>query len=285
MAEPRSRPSFARRIAAARPREKKYDVWDDTISGLGVCIYPSGARSFFLRRQLPSGRVRSVTLGSADRMTVPQARQEARRTLPALLDLPEKGQGPRYPGRPMDGFADEFLERHAQPRLRDPARDDVPRRGMGPARARHQSLSRHRQEPAPARRPLPRHRRTRMPRPRPRRPRGRMARGRRRHPAARAHRMPTRRSARPPMARHRRRRHEAARLEDWPAHGAARRGRAGACRHAARPAQPGRVPCFQAMPKAGVSGFSRTAGARSAPMRSSAGCGCTTCATPWPARP
>ena len=114
MAEPRSRPSFARRIAAARPREKKYDLWDDAISGLGVCIYPSGVRSFFLRRQLPGGRVRRVTLGSADRMSVPQARQEARRTLPTLLDLPEKGCGPRYPGRPMAEFADEFLERHAR---------------------------------------------------------------------------------------------------------------------------------------------------------------------------
>ena len=114
MAEPRSRPSFARRLAAARPREKKYDVWDDAISGLGVCIYPSGVRSFFLRRQLPGGRVRRVTLGSADRMSVPQARQEARRTLPTLLDLPEKGCGPRYPGRPMAEFADEFLERHAR---------------------------------------------------------------------------------------------------------------------------------------------------------------------------
>ena len=114
MAEPRSRPSFARRIAAAKPREKKYDVWDDAVSGLGVCIYPSGTRSFFLRRQLPGGRVRRVTLGSADRMSVPQARHEARRTLPTLLDPPEKGRGPRYPGCPMAAFADEFLERHAR---------------------------------------------------------------------------------------------------------------------------------------------------------------------------
>ena len=113
MAKADSRPSFARRLAAARPRKEKYAVWDDAISGLGVCIYPSGARSFFLRRQLPNGRVRSVTLGKADRMSLPEARQAARRVLPALLDLPEKGRGPRYPGRPMDGFADEFLERHA----------------------------------------------------------------------------------------------------------------------------------------------------------------------------
>ena len=97
MAEPRSRPSFARRIAAARPREKKYDVWDDAISGLGVCIYPSGVRSFFLRRQLPGGRVRSVTLGPADRMSVPQARQDVAKR--ALLT-------PRNPVRSMHYRAD-----------------------------------------------------------------------------------------------------------------------------------------------------------------------------------
>ena len=114
MAEPAPRPSFARRIAAARPRPTKYAVWDDQISGLGVCIYPSGTRSFFLRRQLPDGRVRSVTLGSAERMRLPEARREARRTLATLADAPEPGRGPRHPGRPMGAFAEEFLERHAR---------------------------------------------------------------------------------------------------------------------------------------------------------------------------
>ena len=114
MARTRSRPSFARRIAAARPRAKKYDVWDDKISGLGVCIYPSGVRSFFLRRQLPNGRVRSVTFGPVDRISLPEARKEARRTLATLLDVPEEGRGPRYPGRLMDAFAEEFLQRYAR---------------------------------------------------------------------------------------------------------------------------------------------------------------------------
>ena len=114
MAKTRSRPSFARRIAAARPREKKYSVWDDRISGLGVCIYPSGVRSFFLRRQLPNGRVRSITFGPVDRLSLPEARKEARRVLPTLLDEPEEGGGPRYPGRPMSEFAEEFLERYAR---------------------------------------------------------------------------------------------------------------------------------------------------------------------------
>jgi len=114
MAKPSSRPSFARRIAAARPREREYAVWDDTISGLGVRIYPNGARSFFLRRRLPDGRVRSVTLGSATTMSLPEARNEARRALASLLEAPQKGDGPRYPGRPMMAFAEEFVERHAR---------------------------------------------------------------------------------------------------------------------------------------------------------------------------
>ncbi len=114
MARTRSHPSFARRIAAARPRKEKYSIWDNQISGLGVCIYPTGAWSFFLRRQLPNGRVRSVTLGKADRMSLPEARLEARRTLVTLYDTPEKASGPRYPDRPMDLFAEEFFERHAR---------------------------------------------------------------------------------------------------------------------------------------------------------------------------
>ena len=88
-------------------------VWDDEISGLGVCVYPSGARSFILRRH-PHGKVRCATLGSAERMSLPEARREARRTLAALLDTPEEGSGPRYPGRPMAEFAEEFLERQAR---------------------------------------------------------------------------------------------------------------------------------------------------------------------------
>lgn len=109
-----SRTSFPRRVAAARPRKRKYDLWDDAISGLGLSVHPSGTRSFFLRRRTPGGRVRRVTLGSADAMSVPQARREARRVLPGLADPPARNAGPRYPGRPMADFAAEFLERHAR---------------------------------------------------------------------------------------------------------------------------------------------------------------------------
>ena len=38
--EPKS--TFARRVRAAKPRAKKYDVWDDVISGLGLRVGTSG---------------------------------------------------------------------------------------------------------------------------------------------------------------------------------------------------------------------------------------------------
>ena len=105
--------TFARRIRAAKPRTRKYDVWDDAISGLGLRVGTSGHRSFFLRRTV-RGRIRSTTIGNADTMTLPQARREARELIAAFLDTMKKDGGPRTPGRPMDAFAEGFLERYAR---------------------------------------------------------------------------------------------------------------------------------------------------------------------------
>ena len=117
----KSKQPFARRIRAARPRAKKYEIWDDTISGLGLCVRPSGHRAFVFRRMV-AGRVRFATIGSADAISLPQARREARALIAAWLDSPVTGSGPRTPGRPMSEFADEFLERqarHWKPRTRE----------------------------------------------------------------------------------------------------------------------------------------------------------------------
>ena len=65
--------TFAQRGRAAKPHAKKYDVWDDVISGLGLRVGISGHRSFFLRRSV-RGRIRSATIGSADAMSVPATR-------------------------------------------------------------------------------------------------------------------------------------------------------------------------------------------------------------------
>ena len=109
----RSKPSFARRIRDAKPRARKYELWDDAISGLGLCIRPSGTRTFFLRRNV-RGRIRYATIGRTDDVTLAQAHREARGLIVTFLGTARKDNGPGTPGRPMDAFAAEFLERQAR---------------------------------------------------------------------------------------------------------------------------------------------------------------------------
>ena len=105
--------TFARRVRAAKPRGKRYDVRDDVIPGLFLRVFPTGARSFALDRMM-RGRRRFATLGSADAMTIPEARAEARRLIATFADTAKKDGGPRTPGHPMDAFAAEFLDRQAR---------------------------------------------------------------------------------------------------------------------------------------------------------------------------
>ena len=113
--------TFARRIRAARPRDSRYDIRDDVVTGLLLRVSPSGARSFALDRMV-RGRRRHATIGDADAMTVPEARAEARRLIAALTETARNDGGPRTPGHPMDAFAAEFLQRqarHWKPRTRE----------------------------------------------------------------------------------------------------------------------------------------------------------------------
>ena len=85
--------TFAKRVRAAKPHARKYDVWDDVISGLGLRVGTSGHRSFFLRRSVRR-RIRSATIGSADAMSVPEARAEARKLLATFIEPARKDNGP-----------------------------------------------------------------------------------------------------------------------------------------------------------------------------------------------
>ena len=42
--------TVARRVRAAKPRGKRYDIRDDVIPGLFLRVFPTGARSFALDR-------------------------------------------------------------------------------------------------------------------------------------------------------------------------------------------------------------------------------------------
>ena len=91
--------TFAWRVRAARPCAKKYDIWDDVISGLGLRVGTTGHRSFFLRRNV-RGRVRSATIGNTETMSVSEVRAKARRLIATFIDTVKKDNEPRTPGHP-----------------------------------------------------------------------------------------------------------------------------------------------------------------------------------------
>ena len=117
----RPKSTFARRVRAAKPRDKQFAVRDDIVQGLILRIFPSGARTFAFDSMV-RGRRRYATLGRADSMTIPEARREARRLILNYMDPPNHEKGPRTPGHPMVAFSEEFLDRQARawkPRTRD----------------------------------------------------------------------------------------------------------------------------------------------------------------------
>ena len=105
--------AFARRVRAARARDRKYEIRDDTVTGIGLTIQPSGVRTFFFARMV-HGRRRLSTIGNADEMIFPEARREARSLIASYIEPAKKHNGPRTPGHPMTAFAEEFLERHGR---------------------------------------------------------------------------------------------------------------------------------------------------------------------------
>ena len=105
--------TFARRVRAASPRATKYEVRDDVVSGLALAIQPTGVRTWFLARMV-RGRRHYATIGSADAMTIPEARREARRLIASYIDPAKTDNGPRTLGHPMAAFAEEFLDRYAR---------------------------------------------------------------------------------------------------------------------------------------------------------------------------
>lgn len=66
-----------RQVLALPARSAQYVVWDDLVAGLGVQVSPGGTRTYFLKYRTPAGRVRWMTLGRADAMTLVDARRRA----------------------------------------------------------------------------------------------------------------------------------------------------------------------------------------------------------------
>ena len=62
----------------------EYVAWDDDVSGFGIRVRPSGAKSFIVIYRAGSGRnspMRKMTLGAIGKLTVDEARKIARQTI------------------------------------------------------------------------------------------------------------------------------------------------------------------------------------------------------------
>jgi Arm DNA-binding domain len=73
-------------LDATRPAAKDYQVWDTKVRGLGVRVYPSGAKSFILQYRNAAGRTRKTALGRYGTLTVDKAREKAIKLLGTILD-------------------------------------------------------------------------------------------------------------------------------------------------------------------------------------------------------
>lgn len=79
-------------VTGAAPAVGRYDLWDDTLSGFGVRVAPSGVKTFILRYR-PKGRgapKRFMTLGRYGPVTAEDARRRATKILGQVAD----GQDP-----------------------------------------------------------------------------------------------------------------------------------------------------------------------------------------------
>ncbi len=70
-------------IAAAKPRDREYTLWDNLLAHFGVKVQPSGVRSFIVQTRA-QGRMRKITLGRFPEMGIEKARREAAAVLARL---------------------------------------------------------------------------------------------------------------------------------------------------------------------------------------------------------
>ena len=86
-----------RTVADAMPRDRRYIVWDDELTGFGVRISPSGLRSFIVQYRAREGGRRAASrkqvLGHFPALTPARARSRAREVLRTVVERRANGEG------------------------------------------------------------------------------------------------------------------------------------------------------------------------------------------------
>ena len=86
-----------RTVDDAKPRDRRYIVWDDELTGFGVRVSPSGLRSFIVQYRAREGGRRAASrkqvLGHFPALTPARARSRAREVLRAVAPSRENSRG------------------------------------------------------------------------------------------------------------------------------------------------------------------------------------------------
>ena len=98
-------------LDATKPAATDYQIWDTKVRGLGVRVYPSGARSFILQYRNAVGRTRKIVLGRYGTLTADQAREKAIKLLGTILDGSDPSQDKKENRQALTvgGLADLYL--------------------------------------------------------------------------------------------------------------------------------------------------------------------------------
>src|SRR5690606_30003159 len=91
-------------------------LWDGTLPGFGVRIFPSGAKSFVLDYR-SNGRKRRITLGKCGVLTPVQARKKALKELVGITDGadPAEDRRKQRAAKTVKDFTKTYIEDHAKP--------------------------------------------------------------------------------------------------------------------------------------------------------------------------
>jgi integrase len=116
-----------RSLETLRPKDKRYNVLDENTRGLGVAVYPSGAKTFFHVKKV-MGRPERTTLGSFPDFTIEDARGKAGELNGKLARWKSSDYVGPSPLKPrtarvtLDDLFKGYIEQHLKPNAKNKER-------------------------------------------------------------------------------------------------------------------------------------------------------------------
>jgi integrase len=110
-----------RTVDALKPKAGEFTIWDDTVSGFGVRVRPTGTKSYVVVYRAGSGRgapVRRYTIAAVGKLAPERARAKAKGILGSVAHGHDPaGQKTTERGTPtVAELADRFMTEHVEPK-------------------------------------------------------------------------------------------------------------------------------------------------------------------------